>query len=241
MGSMTEIKKIDHESLEFPDTSEALAYPNGLLAVGGDLSIPRLLRAYQQGIFPWYKDPQPIMWWSPDPRSVMFPDELRISRSLRKSMRQSDFRITADRAFHRVVAGCAAPRDMSSDTWITHAMGRAYIELFRFGHAHSVEVWSRNNRLIGGLYGVTMGQVFCGESMFSKQTNASKMALVATTQILAQSNYNIIDCQVENDHLASLGARSIPRLDFERYLPHTVDTATPSEGWVYDKLAQDVL
>lgn len=236
---MVTIQRIDDENLEFPATEQALSYPNGLLAVGGDLSASRLISAYRQGIFPWYEDPQPIMWWSPDPRSVLFPVELHVSRSLRKQMRNSDFRVTADTAFHRVVTSCAAPRSTLSGTWITNAMGRAYMELHRRGHAHSIEVWDRRAQLVGGLYGVAMGTVFFGESMFSRTTNASKMALVATVQLLLARGYQVIDCQVESDHLNSLGARNIPRHEFERYLAAAICRDPPS-AWVLDVAPGDL-
>ncbi len=218
---MVTIERIEHNSLEFPDTEQALSYPNGLLAVGGDLSTRRLLSAYRRGIFPWYEDPQPILWWSPDPRSVLFPEEINISRSLAKTLRRDRFRITTDRAFHRVLAGCAAPRARERGTWITNNMARAYMELHRAGYAHSVEVWDEQEQLQGGLYGVAMGAVFFGESMFSRSSNASKVALVALTRLIGGYGFKVIDCQVESDHLNSMGARNIPRVDFEHYLPHT--------------------
>ncbi len=218
---MVTIERIEHNSLEFPDTEQALSYPNGLLAVGGDLSTRRLLSAYRRGIFPWYEDPQPILWWSPDPRSVLFPEEINISRSLAKTLRRDRFRITADRAFHRVLSGCAAPRARERGTWITNNMARAYMELHRSGYAHSVEVWDEQEQLQGGLYGVAMGGVFFGESMFSRSSDASKVALVALTQVMTVHGFQVIDCQVESDHLNSMGARNIPRVDFEHYLPQT--------------------
>ncbi len=230
---MVTIQRIDDKNLEFPATEQALSYPNGLLAVGGDLSINRLISAYQQGIFPWYEDPQPIMWWSPDPRSVLFPGELNVSRSLRRQMRSRDYRVTADTAFHRVVTQCAAPRARESGTWITNAMGRAYMELHRRGFAHSIEVWDERGQLVGGLYGVAMGAVFFGESMFTRASNASKMALVATVSLLSERGYQVIDCQVESDHLNSMGARNIPRAEFERYLgaPYRGEIPAP---WRYE-------
>jgi leucyl/phenylalanyl-tRNA--protein transferase len=218
---MVTIERIEHNSLEFPDTQQALTYPNGLLAVGGDLSMRRLLSAYQRGIFPWYEDPQPILWWSPDPRSVLFPDEINVSRSLARTMRRDRFRITTDRAFHRVLSGCAAPRARERGTWITNNMARAYMELHRSGFAHSIEVWDEQEQLQGGLYGVALGKVFFGESMFSRVSDASKLALVALTRVMADHSLELIDCQVESDHLNSMGARNIPRVDFEFYLPHT--------------------
>jgi leucyl/phenylalanyl-tRNA--protein transferase len=238
---MVTVARINRSSLEFPDTNQALTYPNGLLAVGGDLSVERLIRAYRGGIFPWYEEPQPIMWWSPDPRSVLFPDELHVSRSLRKSMRQADFHITSDRAFHRVISGCAAPREEQHGTWITNAMGRAYMELHRQGHAHSIEVWDAQQQLIGGLYGVALGRVFFGESMFSRRENASKMALAALVQHITGENFEIIDCQVESEHLNSMGARNIPRLDFEQHLAHTRAEFTLAQPWRLDLKSGDLL
>jgi len=237
---MVTIQRIDDKNLEFPATEQALSYPNGLLAVGGDLSANRLINAYQQGIFPWYEDPQPIMWWSPDPRSVLFPVELRVSRSLRKTMRNSEFRVRTDTAFHRVVASCAAPRSTESGTWITNAMGRAYMELHRRGYAHSIEVWDGREQLVGGLYGVAMGEVFFGESMFSYAPNASKMALVATVELLIERGYQVIDCQVESDHLNSLGARNIPRHEFEQYLAPGICLEPPT-AWILDKPVSELL
>lgn len=238
---MVAITRINRSSLEFPATDQALTYPNGLLAVGGDLGVERLLNAYRAGIFPWYEDPQPIMWWSPDPRSVLFPDELHISRSLRKSIHQSDYHVTADRAFHRVISGCADPRAEQQGTWITNAMGRAYMELHRMGYGHSIEVWDAGQQLIGGLYGVALGRVFYGESMFSRRANASKMALLALVQLIRPRGYKIIDCQVESDHLNSMGARNIPRLDFEQYLAHTGEEFTPDQPWRLDQKAGELL
>jgi leucyl/phenylalanyl-tRNA--protein transferase len=225
------IHQIDRESLEFPATERALSYPNGLLAVGGDLSVDRLLQAYSRGIFPWYEEPQPILWWSPDPRSVLFPDELRISRSLRKCLRQDRFQITADRVFHRVLSGCAAPRARERGTWITNSMARAYMGLHRSGYAHSIEVWGENERLVGGLYGVALGGVFFGESMFSREADASKAALVALVYQLRHCGLQVIDCQIESAHLNSMGARNITRLDFEQFLTQTVPEPETVEPW----------
>ena len=237
---MVTIQRIDDRNLEFPATEQALSYPNGLLAVGGDLSASRLINAYQQGIFPWYEDPQPIMWWSPDPRSVLFPVELHVSRSLRKQLRNRNFRVSSDTAFHRVVTSCAASRSTESGTWITNAMGRAYMELHRRGHAHSVEVWDSGAQLVGGLYGVAMGAVFFGESMFSREPNASKIALVATVQLLLARGYKVIDCQVESDHLNSLGARNISRHEFEQYLTSGTCREAPS-AWTLDRAVGELV
>ena len=231
---MVSIERIERNSLDFPDTGQALSYPNGLLAVGGDLSTERLLKAYQRGIFPWYEDPQPILWWSPDPRSVLFPEEIRVSRSLAKTLRRNRFRVTTDRAFHRVLSGCAAPRARERGTWITNNMARAYMDLHQEGYAHSVEVWDDQQQLQGGLYGVAMGRVFFGESMFSRVSDASKVALVALGRLLIEQGMELIDCQVESDHLNSMGARNIPRLDFENFLAHTEELRRPQGRWNVD-------
>jgi leucyl/phenylalanyl-tRNA--protein transferase len=231
---MVTIERINGENLDFPSTEQALSYPNGLLAVGGDLSVGRLLHAYRRGIFPWYEDPQPILWWSPDPRSVLYPEELNISRSLRKTMRKDSFVVSSDTAFHRVLSGCAAPRERERGTWITNAMGRAYMELHRSGYAHSIEVWNEHRQLIGGLYGVALGRVFFGESMFSRASDASKIALVALRRLMREHDLDIIDCQVESAHLNSMGARNIPRLDFERFLAHTDPVEESSGKWALE-------
>ena len=220
------------DSLDFPATDQALSYPNGLLAVGGELSVARLLQAYRRGIFPWYEEPQPVLWWSPDPRSVLFPDELNISRSLRKSLRRQQFRLSADRAFERIVAACAAPRTDAPGSWIGPAMARAYAALHRAGHAHSIEVWGNDEQLVGGLYGVALGRVFFGESMFSRVADASKAALLALRQLMREQALEIIDCQLESAHLNSLGARNISRQAFEVFLAPAVagTAALPSTG-----------
>ncbi|MEP5764718.1 MAG: leucyl/phenylalanyl-tRNA--protein transferase [Halieaceae bacterium] len=238
---MVTIERIQRNSLEFPDTQQALSYPNGLLAVGGDLSVQRLLQAYQRGIFPWYEDPQPILWWSPDPRSVLFRDELRVSRSLGKTLRRDKFRLSADQAFHRVLSGCAAPRARERGTWITNSMARAYMELHRAGYAHSIEVWDEQKQLQGGLYGVAIGRVFFGESMFSRGTNASKVALVALARLMREKGIELIDCQVESSHLNSMGARNIPRLDFEAYLAQTANFDDTQGAWHLDLSAGELL
>ena len=238
---MVNIQRIQREKLEFPATELALSYPNGLLAVGGDLSIERLLHAYGQGIFPWYEDPQPILWWSPDPRSVLFPAEFKLSRSLRKSLRRDCFRVSCDRAFHRVLSGCAAPRARERGTWITNSMARAYMGLHRAGHAHSIEIWDSNGQLVGGLYGVVQGRVFFGESMFSRITDASKVALVALIYLMRQRGLEVIDCQVESAHLNSLGARNITRLDFEQYLAQTRENQPDQADWQLDISAGELI
>ena len=197
------------ERLSFPPPHMAIR--EGLLAVGGDLSPERLLLAYRQGIFPWYSPGEPILWWSPDPRLVLYPDELRISRSLRRTIRRGRFRITFDAAFAAVVRACAeVRRSYGHGTWITDEMQAAYGELHRMGHAHSVEAWLEE-QLVGGLYGVSIGGAFSGESMFSRVSDASKVAFVTFVQHLRQANINLIDCQVKTDHLIRFGAREIPR------------------------------
>ena len=215
----------------FPPSSEALEYPNGLIAVGGDLDIDTLLAAYRRGIFPWYEEPQPILWWTPDPRSVLFPDELHLSRSLRKTLRKDAFQLSVDRHFPEVMHHCAQLRGDGLGTWIDEHMIAAYSALQAQGIAHSVEVLDREGELQGGLYGVAMGRVFFGESMFSRATDASKIALVALVHILRRGQFHMIDCQVESDHLNSLGARNISRLDFEERLAQTIDMETNPDIW----------
>jgi leucyl/phenylalanyl-tRNA--protein transferase len=206
---------------DFPPSSEAMEYPNGLLAVGGDLSPQRLLRAYKRGIFPWYEEPQPVLWWTPDPRSVLYPGQLHISRSLRKTLRRDALRLAVDQHFSQVMLECAELRGDGLGTWIGDDMLTAYQTLFKMGHAHSVEVLDDSGHLVGGLYGIALGRVFFGESMFSEVSDASKVALVALVDISRRGEFQLIDCQVESDHLNSLGAQNINRLDFERQLDQT--------------------
>lgn len=216
--------------VEFPPTSLALQDPNGLLAVGGDLTSEWLLAAYRRGIFPWYSDDQPILWWSPSPRCVVFPREFRIGRSLRKVLRRGHFAVTLDRAFPEVIEACRAPRRDDSGTWITDEMRDAYVEMHRQGHAHSVEVW-REGRLVGGLYGIAVGRVFFGESMFHRETDASKVAFVHLVRQLELWGCSLIDCQVTNPHLMSLGAVEVPREDFERLLGAGVSESPFPQPW----------
>lgn len=201
------------DRLHFPPVEAAT--PEGLLAAGGDLSVERLLEAYRHGIFPWYNPGQPILWWSPDPRAVLYPDKLKVSRSLRKTLKRGHLCVTFDTAFRDVMLACAAPRAPSpgGGTWITDDMVRAYCALHEQGMAHSVEVWE-GRVLAGGLYGVALGGVFFGESMFARATDASKVALVALANRLQRWGYRLIDCQVPSSHLASLGAEEIPRARF---------------------------
>lgn len=197
----------------FPPVAKALTEPNGLLAAGGDLTPARLLAAYKQGIFPWYQDGQPILWWSPDPRAVLWPAGLKISRSLRRSLRTRGFELRVDTAFARVVAECAEPRRYGGGTWITAQMAEAYERLHELGWAHSFETWA-DRRLVGGLYGVAIGRVFFGESMFTRVTDASKVALVNAVDFLRYRGVELIDCQVASAHVRSLGAVDVPRAEF---------------------------
>ncbi|MEW6766373.1 MAG: leucyl/phenylalanyl-tRNA--protein transferase [Pseudomonadota bacterium] len=205
--------RLDPSDTRFPDPREALTEPNGLLAIGGDLSPVRLLEGYRHGIFPWYSPDDPILWWSPDPRTVLFPGELKIHRSLRKTLKRAPFVIRVNTDFAGVMEGCAAPRPQQQGTWITSEMKQAYLRLHSMGYGRSVECW-QDGRLVGGLYGVKLGRVFFGESMFSRVSDASKVALVALCQGAIGFTPAVIDCQFSTSHLESLGARSIPRDDF---------------------------
>ena len=223
------------DELVFP--SPDLATEEGLLAVGGDLARDRLLLAYKEGIFPWYSDGDPILWWSPDPRMVLFPGEFRRARSLRRLGRTGRFRITADSAFAQVIEACATmPRQGQDGTWITTEMERAYSDLHAAGYAHSVECWD-GDQLVGGLYGVSLGRCFFGESMFSKVSNTSKLAMWALVEQLNRWNFSIIDCQIYTEHIAGLGARSIPRQEFRRLLRQGLQNATRRGHWQLDTKA----
>jgi leucyl/phenylalanyl-tRNA---protein transferase len=210
----------------FPPLEQALEEPSGLLAAGGDLSPQRLLAAYRRGIFPWYSPGQPVLWWSPDPRAVLFPEEFRTSRSLAKRLRNAGFAPAVDRDFAAVIDGCAAPRAASPGTWITSEMRAAYLELHRLGHAHSVEI-RRAGSLVGGLYGVQLGGVFFGESMFSRERDASKAALAHLVMLARSHALAVIDCQLPSRHLASLGTRVIPRSQFQALLREHVRAPAP--------------
>lgn len=209
-------------SVAFPPTQQALEDPNGLLAVGGDLSPKRLLAAYQLGIFPWYEENQPILWWTPSPRTVLYLHQIHISKSLKKTLRKNRFTVKVDQDFASVIDLCAAPRLESEGTWITSAMRQAYIDLAKRGHAHSVEAYL-DDRLVGGLYGICLGRVFFGESMFCTETDASKVAFIHLARRLRDFGFNLIDCQVYSEHLASLGAIEIDRLEFESILNQYVN------------------
>lgn len=217
----------------FPPLSTALREPSGLLAAGADLSADRLLAAYRLGIFPWFNPGEPVLWWSPDPRMVLFPAELKISRSLSKSLKKKDYEIRVDSDFSAVMHACAAPREPGGGTWITGGMLRAYGDLHRMGVAHSVEVW-RGNALIGGLYGVALGRMFYGESMFSRATDASKIALVNLARQLERWGFGMIDCQMKTAHLASLGAREMPRDEFAQKLSRLVAVSGQTGYWTFD-------
>ena len=213
---------LQRDDLSFPPLEKAMREPNGLLAAGGDLSPERLLAAYRHGCFPWYQDGQPLLWWSPDPRTVLYPEELHVSRSLRKKLRQGSFDITFDRAFRDVIEGCAGPRSYADGTWITTPMQEAYIKLHQLGIAHSIEVW-QDERLVGGLYGLAMGRLFFGESMFSRTTDASKAGFVTLVERLRDWGFKLIDCQMPTQHLASFGARTITRRTFAETLTRYLD------------------
>lgn len=208
------------------------AEPEGLLAVGGDLSTKRLLAAYQQGIFPWYEEGQPILWWSPDPRLVIEPANLKISRSLRKVLKKQIFQIKTDTAFAQVIRACGAPRRQSQSTWITPAMEQAYNRLHKLGYAHSVESW-HEGQLAGGLYGIYLGKCFFGESMFSQKNDASKVAFVALVEQMRAWGGELIDCQVTSNHLISMGAHEIPRHEFLKRLQYAIEYPTPLQKWSF--------
>lgn len=227
------ILKTDSTDMRFPPVE--LASPEGLLAIGGDLRVERLLEAYRHGIFPWYNAGQPILWWSPDPRAVLFPSRIRISRSLRKTLRADNYEVTADTAFREVMQHCAAPRPNYSHggTWITPEMLEAYCRLHQLGHAHSIETWS-SGEVVGGLYGVALGGAFFGESMFSRRTDASKLALVHLARQLAAWGFLIIDCQLPTAHLERLGAESIRRRDFLGTLDRALAVPARCGPWRFD-------
>ena len=212
----------------FPPVS--LAEENGILAVGGDLSPARLIAAYEKGIFPWYSQGDPIIWWSPDPRFVIFPEEVKVSRSMKKELRKGTFTITADKAFEQVIKACRKPRKHESGTWITDDIVKGYTELHKLGYAHSVEAW-KDGELRGGLYGISLGRCFFGESMFSIEPNSSKAAFVTLAQKLASLNFDIIDCQVYTAHLESLGAVEIPREEFTAILDYSLTQETLKGDW----------
>ena len=214
----------------FPPTSKARRSPNGLLAWGGDLHPERVLKAYRMGVFPWFEEGQPPLWWSPAPRCVLFPPEVYTSRRTRRRFNTGRYRITADTAFDDVIAGCAEPRKAEESTWITAEMRDAYSELHRMGYAHSVEVWGEDV-LIGGIYGLLIGRIFFGESMFSRATDTSKIALIALCRHLEHESIDLLDCQVGNPHLYRMGARDITRKEFELRLEQLVGEPAMKGPW----------
>ena len=215
---------------DFPALSKALREPDGLLAIGGCLSKIRLLNAYRRGIFPWYNYDEPILWCSPNPRLVLFPDKLIVSRSLRKTLRKNSFSVTYDQAFNKVIAACAEPRNASSGTWITEDIAQAYNELHISGYAHSAEAWLAGE-LVGGLYGVALGRVFFGESMFHTKTDASKVVFASLVEQLKAWGYQLIDCQVHTTHLASFGAENCDRKQFAKLLNQYCDLPANQAAW----------
>jgi len=221
--------EISRRSIEFPDLEEA--DESGLLAIGGDLSIERLKLAYSKGIFPWYEDGMPILWWSPDPRMVLFPDKMIISHSLKQSIKKQQFTVTLDKAFGKVIRNCSkTPRKGENGTWITRDMKNAYIQLHEAGYAHSAEAWL-DGELVGGLYGVALGKTFFGESMFHHVTNASKVALYFLVEKLKSWNFEIIDAQVYTNHLESLGGEMIPRSQYLQILEGALKVEDAIGSW----------
>jgi leucyl/phenylalanyl-tRNA--protein transferase len=218
------------DSLVFPDPVHALPEPNGLLAIGGDLTPERMVQAYRHGIFPWYSPHQPILWWSPDPRGVLRTDQVHINRSLRKVIRKNPFRFSIDQAFSAVVQACAAPRTYSDETWISTDLIKTYHQLHQQGVAHSVEVWL-GDRLVGGLYGLVIGKLFCGESMFHHEPNASKLAFVALCQHMQRYDAPLIDCQMENAYLETMGVQECPRSSFLSQLRQLRTQVFPVTAW----------
>jgi len=214
----------------FPNPELATRDPDGLLSVGGDLSRTRLLQAYSQGIFPWYSDGQPILWWSPDPRTVLYPGDIHVSHSLKKRLRKGGLELRLDTAFNAVTEACAEPRDTQDGTWLLPEMRAAYAELHRSGDAHSIELW-RNRELVGGMYGIAMGGAFFGESMFSRVTDASKIVMVYLAEQLQEHGFRFLDCQVFNPHLASMGAVEIPRSRFLTELEAALTLQPASSLW----------
>ncbi len=219
----------------FPPDERALREPNGLLAAGGALTPAWLLAAYRRGIFPWFSEGEPILWWTPDPRLVLVPDEFHASHSLRKTLHQHRFDVTADTAFAEVLRACAAPRTSGPGTWITPAIRAAYLRMHELGWAHSVECW-RQGRLAGGLYGMAIGRVFFGESMFARETDASKVALAHLARLLGERGYGMIDCQMTTTHLLSLGAREVARTRFTAALREWAHDGPPPQRWAADAM-----
>lgn len=224
---------LQNSSDPFPPIDEALVDPNGLLAAGGGLTKQRLISAYRSGIFPWYSPGEPVLWWSPDPRCVLISDQLHISRSMRKRLKRKDYEVCFDRNFPAVIEACSEPRNDGEGTWITREMKHAYCGLHEQGLAHSIEVYI-DNQLVGGLYGIAMGKLFFGESMFSRSRDASKIAFIKMVEQLRNWGYVLIDCQVSNDHLFSLGATEIARDEFMSYLDQYRDVPI-NHSWLFEE------
>jgi leucyl/phenylalanyl-tRNA--protein transferase len=231
---------MSHSPIDYDFPPLDAASPEGLLAIGGDLCPDRILSAYRRGIFPWFSGNQPILWWSPNPRAVLLPSQIRISRSLKKNIRNRGFRITTDRAFVDVVKECAKDREQQKGTWITTEMRDAYTALHSRGHAHSVETW-QNGKLVGGLYGISIGKAFFGESMFARVTDSSKTALVGLSTLLTNWEYHFIDCQVRSSHLDSLGAKCIPRNQFSKMLERAIRVPVAPHHWTHSKAGSELL
>lgn len=229
---MSQLPWLDDDS-PFPDPGTALTDPNGLLAASYELSPERILKAYKTGIFPWYSEDQPVLWWSPNPRCIIYPNNVHLSKSLKKHIRKTDVNITFDQAFDSVIRHCAR-LDSDEGTWITEEMEEAYTQLHQMGYAHSVEVW-REGALIGGLYGLSLGSCFFGESMFSLETNGSKIAFAALCKQLSKWGYQLIDCQVENPHLLRLGATTIERSLFLKELKQALNLPQQHQEWIFDR------
>ena len=220
---------LNDDELQFPDPREANA--DGVLAIGGDLRPDRLLFAYEIGIFPWFNPPEPVIWWSPDPRCVLYTDELKVSKSMRNIFNRKQFSVTYDEAFVEVIEGCRdAPRSQQEGTWISSEIIDSYTWLHKLGVAHSVEVW-QDGKLVGGLYGISLGRMFFGESMFSLVSNASKVGFIHLVNALRRMGFKLVDCQIYNEHLGSMGAREIPREDFLQELQIALKTETIQGNW----------
>lgn len=227
---MNSLSYLNNELAKFPSPEYALTDPNGLLAIGGDLHPKRLLSAYYDGIFPWFNENDPILWWSPDPRAVFVPGSMKISRSLKRHVKKSHWHFSVNRAFAQVIESCAKTREGKDGTWITQEIQQAYKALHAQSKAHSIEVWEKDE-LVGGLYGLAIGQVFCGESMFHHKTNASKAAMMMLHQHLLTHKFRLIDAQVMNPHLQSLGAKALKRSDFINLLKRFRDIEVASDAW----------
>lgn len=236
---MKQVVWLEPGTVGFPPVDDALDDPPGLLAAGGDLNPERLLAAYAAGIFPWYDNSSPILWWSPDPRMVLQPQQIHVSRSLRKALRHCHYRISMDEAFAEVITSCAELREQREGTWIVDDMQDAYIRLHELGHAHSVEIWD-GLQLVGGLYGVSLGSLFFGESMFSLVPNASKIAFVALARQLEHWSFQWIDCQMPTDHLRSMGARAMSRDDFQALLTRWRHSGGRVGKWEFDSKVMEI-